>query len=440
MSLPPHRAVVDDSGNIILPGAGMPPAADARVHIEEGADTDRDVIQMEEGVWYTPEEVHDKPLRSVETDAWSVTDADADAAEEHVDAPAAVTYARTEAVRGAAERVWSGVRREMYRVTNDALIEGSRQMKATIAGGNAVSHDSARTIRSGLRAMWRFLTQPVWVPGKKKEPVQYSRGTLFVLDTLRFGGTFATLFALLFVSLNYESFWAIAQSYVDPLAEVTGVKAIGASDKGVAEKLKRIPSLAIAGQGDGGLLAHLPAVGPPDNRIIIPKLDLNVPIVVPSSEPLLREDWKSLEEEIQESLQDGVVHYPGTARPGQAGNFFVTGHSSYFPWAPGEYKSVFARLHELNVGDEYWVFYNGDRHRYIIQSKKEIKPSDVSVLEQPGDKRISTLMTCTPVGTTLRRLIIVAQEVDPVTGLALEIGERGHDEELPQVKMEMLSI
>jgi len=57
-------------------------------------------------------------------------------------------------------------------------------------------------------------------------------------------------------------------------------------------------------------------------------------------------------------------------------------------------------------------------------SKKEVKPSDVTVLDQPTNKRVSTIMTCTPVGTTLRRLIIKSQEIDPVTGIALQVGEK----------------
>jgi len=119
-----------------------------------------------------------------------------------------------------------------------------------------------------------------------------------------------------------------------------------------------------------------------------------------------------------------VVHYPGTANPGQAGNFFVTGHSSYYPWSPGHYKTVFARLGELSEGDEIWIYYNGDKHRYIIRTKKEVVPSDISVLNQPSDQRLTTLMTCTPVGTTLRRLIIVAEEVDPSTGEVLKVGQQ----------------
>ena len=208
----------------------------------------------------------------------------------------------------------------------------------------------------------------------------------------------------------------------------------------LADKLKHVPSLTMAGRSEGNMLSFLPEVGPPDDRLIIPKLNLNVPIVIPSVDSLLKEDWSQLEEDIQTGLQNGVVHYPGTARPGQAGNFFLTGHSSYFPWAPGHYKSVFARLHNLNVGDEYWVYYGGDKHRYIVQSKDEVQPGDVTVLDQPLTQRVSTLMTCTPVGTTLRRLIIQSLEVHPDTGEPMEVGEREKRDNQPNVKMEMLPI
>jgi LPXTG-site transpeptidase (sortase) family protein len=298
-----------------------------------------------------------------------------------------------------------------------------------------------REIDRTTRRFWAFLCQPVWIPRKKKEPKKYSRGILFVLDILRFGGTFAMIFGFLFVTLNFESFWNIAISNLDPLKEIKTESAKDEMELTLKDKLKHVPALNVAGSIDGNLLDILPPVGPPDNRLIIPRLNLNVPIMLPPNDALLAEDWSRLEQDIQHSLEDGVVHYPGTARPGQAGNFFVTGHSSYYPWAKGEYKSIFARLSELNVGDEYWVYYGGDRHRYIIQEKKEVQPTNVTVLDQPLDRRIATLMTCTPVGTTLRRLVLVSQEVDPSTGEVLRIGENMKDNErLPKMKTNLLPI
>ena len=322
-----------------------------------------------------------------------------------------------------------------------ALQESMRQFRESAEDCRTLSQRMHQGIRGALRSIWAFLVQPVWVIRPRKEPKRYSRITLFLIDTVRFGGTFAALFVALFVSLNYQSFWQIIQTRLDPLQEIRTETSLGAGTTAeLREKLLKSPMLTTAGsQDEGSLLSFLPPVGPPENRLIIPKLNLNVPIVVPPYDALLREDWTQVETDIQQSLEQGVVHYPGTAKPGQAGNFFVTGHSSYYPWAPGDYKTVFARLHMLSEGDDYWVYYGGDKHRYIVASITEVKPSNVDVLDQPANRRLSTLMTCTPVGTTLRRLIIQAEEVDPETGSPLAVGEQPVREQ-PKYKMEMLPI
>lgn len=321
--------------------------------------------------------------------------------------------------------VLKGVRGSILHNTSSIFDEGKSQYIHSYRRMNFHFVDLRKNLRSGAKGLWSFLSQPVWILRKDKTAKEYSRGTLFVLDAVRFGGTFSAIFVALFVSLNYQSFFQIITPYLNPVERISTVNGATAEiDNALKNKLLKSPLLATAGREQGDLLSYLPQIGPPENRVIIPKLGLNIPLVTPSYSSLLREDWEGVEEDIQAALQHGVVHYPGTARPGQAGNFFVTGHSSYYPWADGKYKTVFARMHEMNIGDEYWVYYGGDKHRYVIMSKKEVKPSDVTVLDQPINKRISTLMTCTPVGTTLRRLIIKAQEVDPVTGIALQVGER----------------
>lgn len=320
--------------------------------------------------------------------------------------------------------VLKGVRGNLLGATKEIVTEGKNQYVHSYHGFRFQIGDIGKGIRNGASAFWSFLTQPVWVIKKDKTPKEYNRGTLFALDVVRFGGTFAAIFVALFVSLNYQSFSKIITPYLDPVERISSLNGSASEvDGALKEKLLKSPMLATAGREEGDLLSFLPAVGPPENRIIIPKLGINIPLVTPSYSSLLKEDWEGVEEDIQDALKHGVVHYPGTARPGQAGNFFVTGHSSYYPWADGNYKTVFARLHELAVGDEYWVYYGGDKHRYVISGKKEVKPSDVTVLDQPTNRRTGTLMTCTPVGTTLRRLIITSQEVDPVTGIALKVGE-----------------
>lgn len=149
-------------------------------------------------------------------------------------------------------------------------------------------------------------------------------------------------------------------------------------------------------------------IAPYDDRLIIPRINQNLPIVKVSSESLIKRDWDALEKDMQEALRDGVVHYPGTSLPGQTGNVVITGHSSYFPWDPGRFKDVFALLHDVVEGDKIVVFYNQDKYLYEVDSIKVVLPENIDVLKQTSDDRL-TLITCTPVGTNLKRLIVSAK-------------------------------
>ncbi len=297
---------------------------------------------------------------------------------------------------------------------NQASTESAAQVQHTMESSQAMLQGAQAQVKSAGKRLWGFLSEPLMVPGKKQDK-EVSRSVLFLWDVFRFGGTFAGIFVVLFTALNAQSFWEISVSTVMPFIEPPSLD-VG-SVSAAAPQTK-------SANDTRGLLAYLPDVGPPVNMVIIPKLKVAAPLVQPPTEALLQQDWAQVEKDIQESLQHGVVHYPGTAKAGQAGNFFLTGHSSNYAWVHSQYNSIFARLHQLEIGDEYWVYWNGDRHRYIVRSKKEVSPSDVSVLDQPPDERIGTLMTCTPVGTTLRRLIVQSQEVDPDSLEPLKVGEK----------------
>lgn len=154
------------------------------------------------------------------------------------------------------------------------------------------------------------------------------------------------------------------------------------------------------------------AMTPPDNRLIIPSIDKDIPIVEVDSTAITDSNWTNLNDDILNTLKNGVVRYPGTALPGEYGNTFITGHSSYYFWDDGQYKEVFALLSEVNIGDEIIVYYNQQKFIYEITEKKEVSPSEVDVLSQPTDQKQITLMTCTPVGTNLKRLIVVGTLVE----------------------------
>ncbi len=145
---------------------------------------------------------------------------------------------------------------------------------------------------------------------------------------------------------------------------------------------------------------------PIQNRIEIPSLGINAPVVEVENgvSALKGQDWNTLEESIHKSLSEGVVHYPGTAEPGKRGNVFLTGHSSNVFWELSDFNTVFAKLPKIKIGDEILIAHDQNLYRYKITETKEVQPNDVSVLTQ-GDGYEITLMTCTPVGTRLRRFI-----------------------------------
>lgn len=160
---------------------------------------------------------------------------------------------------------------------------------------------------------------------------------------------------------------------------------------------------------DDGILPIAPVPSSMEDRISIPSIEVNAPLVEPNLglKAVESKDWNELEDQIRSSLLQGVVHYPGTADPGKKGNFFVTGHSSNVFWEQSAFNTVFARLPKIEVGSEIIVTKDQREYVYVVTEKKEVSPKDVSVLTQGGDTKM-TLMTCTPVGTTLNRLVVTA--------------------------------
>lgn len=140
--------------------------------------------------------------------------------------------------------------------------------------------------------------------------------------------------------------------------------------------------------------------------VIIPKINVQIPTVfnIPSNS----------EADIQAGLENGVVHYPTTPKPGEVGNTAFFGHSSNNIFNKGKYKFAFVLLHKLQNGDTFYLTYNGVVYGYKVINTRIVPPSDVSVLDSvPGESATATLITCDPPGTTINRLIVVGRQVSP---------------------------
>ncbi|MBN2096140.1 class E sortase [Candidatus Peregrinibacteria bacterium] len=229
---------------------------------------------------------------------------------------------------------------------------------------------------------------------------------------VRFTVVTGMIFSVSFFALNFSAYKQIFEGVINPDAQAKAQETLEeAMGEGEIDSSLLLPVLPDEKDVKKQFAWPDMPIAPTDNRLVIPKMGKSVPLVAMSMENIQGENWNELEKQIQDGLRDGVVHYPGTAKPGQYGNVFLTGHSSYYPWDPGQFKDVFATLGQLEPGDRYYVYFDQIKYVYEVIDKKEVYPSDVTVLEQPHDKKVSTLMTCTPVGTALRRLIIHAEQV-----------------------------
>lgn len=150
------------------------------------------------------------------------------------------------------------------------------------------------------------------------------------------------------------------------------------------------------------------AVGP-DPKLIIPKINVNVPVVYGVG---------AGDKEQLAAMEHGVAHWPGSdwakSVPGQAGNTVIAGHSSNDLFEGGDYKFVFSQLEKLEKGDTIYANYEGKRYTYTVTRKDIILPKgEWQSIIKPTDKPMLVLVTCWPLGTAQKRLLVTAEQVSP---------------------------
>jgi len=145
----------------------------------------------------------------------------------------------------------------------------------------------------------------------------------------------------------------------------------------------------------------------PDTKMIIPKINVDAPVVMnvgPTNEEQLR------------AMADGIAHvrYPGaSSEPGQVGNSVFSGHSSSDWTDSGAYKFIFVQLERLAIDDVIYINYNSKRYSYKVYDIKVVEPTNIGALNYTGSDPVITLITCTPLGTADKRLLVYAKQVSP---------------------------
>lgn len=219
--------------------------------------------------------------------------------------------------------------------------------------------------------------EKLFVTGKTKNPFGIFQIIKYIL-------IFLLIFSFVYGLLNYQAVWQkIRYWYSDEFTDVSRMNSTDYVNE-ITESKTNFPSMA-------------------DNSIFIPAINVSAPV-----------GWRveNSASTVANELKKGTIHLAGTALPGEVGNVFITGHSSNLPWIKSSYNSIFALLDKLVVGDIVYLKYQSNIYIYKISNTKTVSPNETSVLNST-DQSILTLMTCTPTGTSLKRLIVTADQIYP---------------------------
>jgi LPXTG-site transpeptidase (sortase) family protein len=144
--------------------------------------------------------------------------------------------------------------------------------------------------------------------------------------------------------------------------------------------------------------SYLPVAGPREptkpegNRLVIPKIGVDMPIVEGPTETAL---WR------------GVWRIPGTSTPDKGGNTVLSGHR--FQYRPPNTSTLYL-LDRLENGDAIIVYWNDEEYDYIVRDRRVVEPDAVEILA-PTETAQLIVFTCTPLFTTKQRLVLIAEPV-----------------------------
>lgn len=145
--------------------------------------------------------------------------------------------------------------------------------------------------------------------------------------------------------------------------------------------------------------ATLPAPSKDENRIIIPKIGVNIHYAPGTASLDKGAEWR----------------YPERGNPKEGGNFIIAAHRFSIQPTPQSTieKSPFYQVDKLTIGDQVLVDYNGLRYLYKISKIFDVKPSQTEI-EARSDTPVLTLYTCSLGGSSDGRVVLLADPVGVV--------------------------
>lgn len=141
-------------------------------------------------------------------------------------------------------------------------------------------------------------------------------------------------------------------------------------------------------------IKKLPPAQLDQNRLIIPKIGVNIPYASGGREALNKGSW---------------WRHPERGNPVAGGNFIIAAHRFSIGLNPHEVavKSPFYYLDQVRTGDPVFVNYQGKRYAYVVTKLYTIKPTQTEI-EAPSTTPKLTLYSCELGGTKAGRTVIEA--------------------------------
>jgi LPXTG-site transpeptidase (sortase) family protein len=162
-----------------------------------------------------------------------------------------------------------------------------------------------------------------------------------------------------------------------------------------------------------------PASSPP-TRLVIPKIDLDIP-VVPVGTKTIKEGGSS--KLVWGDVPNAGAFHESSAYPGHPGNTVINGHRDIL-------GSVFLHLNRVDVGDEIILYVADVAYRYDVAetlvlpemfASAEQRAKNLQYIGYIPEERL-TLVTCTPVGLATHRLLVIARPSEPIEPQMPEAG------------------
>ncbi|MGQ0615929.1 MAG: class E sortase [Acidimicrobiia bacterium] len=168
---------------------------------------------------------------------------------------------------------------------------------------------------------------------------------------------------------------------------------------------------ACAGPKISGPTSGLPganslAPGLPTSTSLNPDIEQTVPVVIEGDTPVIghmRIPALELDTDIYEGIElrniaHGPSHWPGTAMPGENGNFVLAGHRV-------TQTKPFRNLDQLKPGDEAIVTTPQGRFTYRLTGTAIVSPEQTEIVEDKPGQATATMFACHPPGSAVERIV-----------------------------------